>query len=143
LKGEPLERLLEPGYEPVGGLWEREPLDPEIERVAFGSYLVKEPPRIRGTGYVVESLEAALWAVSRTESFREAVLAAANLGDDADTTAAIAGQLAGAAYGIGGEQGIPEAWVEKLAMRERIDALASRLFEASGLEPEIRGPRAS
>jgi ADP-ribosyl-[dinitrogen reductase] hydrolase len=55
------------------------------------------------------------------------VLLAANLGDDADTTAAVCGQLAGAHYGAGG---IPEAWREKLVMRAEIEALADRLREA-------------
>jgi ADP-ribosyl-[dinitrogen reductase] hydrolase len=74
----------------------------------------------------VESLEAALWCVSTTSSFRDAVLEAVNLGDDADTTAAIAGQLAGALYGV---SDIPEAWLERLAMRELIDAMARQLYD--------------
>jgi ADP-ribosylglycohydrolase len=65
--------------------------DPEkIE--AAGSFKRKEPPEIRGTGYVVESLEAALWAFARPSSFWEGALLAVNLGDDADTTGAIYGQ---------------------------------------------------
>ena len=80
---------------------------------------------IRGSGYVVHSLQAAVWAVSRTTSFRSAVLLAANLGEDADTTAAITGQLAGAAYGL---SGIPLEWLEPLAWRQRIEATADDLF---------------
>ncbi|MFK0688805.1 ADP-ribosylglycohydrolase family protein [Mesorhizobium sp. IMUNJ 23033] len=83
---------------------------------------------ITGSGYVVKSLQAALWAVNRTTDFRSAVLLAANLGDDADTTAAIAGQLAGAAYGA---SGIPMEWLTKLAWRDRLERAADRLFEAS------------
>ena len=79
---------------------------------------------IRGTGYVVESLEAALWCFWRTDSFEEAILTAANLGDDADTTAAICGQMAGAYYG---ESGIPADWLDKLVMVEEIGALAEKL----------------
>ncbi|NEP85113.1 MAG: ADP-ribosylglycohydrolase family protein, partial [Okeania sp. SIO3B3] len=79
---------------------------------------------IVGNGYVVPALEAALWAFFSTDDYRACVLAAANLGDDADTTAAIAGQLAGASYG---EQGIPAEWRSKLAMYDRIDALATGL----------------
>jgi ADP-ribosyl-[dinitrogen reductase] hydrolase len=82
---------------------------------------------IRGTGYVVDCLNAALWAVSRTTSFRSAILLAANLGDDADTTAAVAGQLAGAVYGV---SGIPAEWLERLAWRPKIEAMADQLFEA-------------
>ena len=100
---------------------------PEIEEVASGSFLTKEPPGIRGTGYVVQSLEAALWAFHRGGSFREAILLAANLGDDADTTAAICGQIAGAFYG---ESGIPEEWLARLAMRETIAASADGMPRA-------------
>ena len=60
------------------------------------TYLTKPRSAIRGSGYVVDAFEAALWAFFSTDSFRDAVLAAATLGQDADTTAAIVGQLAGA-----------------------------------------------
>lgn len=71
----------------------------KIEAMACGTYQTKNAADIRGTGYVVESLEAALWCFLRTDNFEQAILTAANLGDDADTTAAICGQLAGAYYG--------------------------------------------
>jgi ADP-ribosyl-[dinitrogen reductase] hydrolase len=95
-----------------------------IGSIARGGYLDKPGSAIRGTGYVVSSLEAALWAFSRTRSFEEAVLAAANLGDDADTTAAVCGQVAGAFHG---EPGIPARWLEHLSMRSEIAALAEQL----------------
>jgi ADP-ribosyl-[dinitrogen reductase] hydrolase len=82
---------------------------------------------IRGSGYVVECLEAALWCFWRTDSFEAAVLAAANLGDDADTTAAVCGQLAGAHYGI---QGIPARWLNRLAGRSMIEQMAVALDRA-------------
>ena len=66
-----------------------------IARVAAGSFREKSPTEIKGTGYVVESLEAALWAFWSTKCFDEGALAAVNLGDDADTTGAVYGQLAG------------------------------------------------
>lgn len=72
---------------------------------------------IKGSGYVVRSLQAAVWAVGRSTDFRSAVLLVANLRQDADTTAAIAGQLAGAVYGAGG---IPAPWLDALAWRERL-----------------------
>ncbi|MCY7379484.1 MAG: ADP-ribosylglycohydrolase family protein, partial [Gemmatimonadaceae bacterium] len=100
LAGVPKTVLLGAGYSPVAGLWEREHLHPAIAVVAAGSFKWKEPPAIRGTGYVVDSLEAALWAFSRTDDFRSGALAAVNLGDDADTTGAVYGQLAGAYYGV-------------------------------------------
>jgi ADP-ribosyl-[dinitrogen reductase] hydrolase len=77
---------------------------------------------------VVKSLEAALWAFYNGDDYRSAVLMAANLGDDADTTAAICGQLAGAYYGIGG---LPPAWLATLALREKIESFATRLYELS------------
>lgn len=128
LAGEPKERLLQPHYTPVAGLWTTEPLVPEIGAVAGGSFLEKEPPQIRGTGYVVESLEAALWAFARSDDFREGCLLAANLGDDADTTAAVYGQLAGAYYGA---SGIPAAWIEQLAFRDEMIGLAGELWAAA------------
>ncbi|MFU8773166.1 MAG: ADP-ribosylglycohydrolase family protein [Anaerolineales bacterium] len=97
---------------------------PKIVSLAMGSYLHKSEGSIRGSGYVVESLEAALWCFMKTQSYKEAVLRAANLGDDADTTAAVCGQLAGAYYG---ETGIPPSWLEKLAMRVEITDLAEKL----------------
>ena len=79
--------------------------EPKIKLIARGNYRNKPAGEIRGTGYVVESLEAALWCFLHTETFETAILKAANLGDDADTTAAICGQVAGAFYG---ESGIPQ-----------------------------------
>lgn len=119
--------ILSSRYTPVPGYWKMKPLVPEIDEIALGSFKKKEPPEIQGTGYVVRSLEAALWSFYKTESLEAAILKAANLGDDADTTAAICGQLAGAYYG---ESSIPKKWLEKLAMRKDIAILADRLFEA-------------
>jgi ADP-ribosylglycohydrolase len=119
------EELLSPMYTPVPGLWERHPLlSPEVLAVARGSYLAKEPPAIRGSGWVVHTLEAALWAFARTTSFAAGLLQVVNLGEDADSTGAVYGQLAGAFYG---ESGIPDAWRSRLALWPTIDALASAL----------------
>jgi ADP-ribosyl-[dinitrogen reductase] hydrolase len=76
----------------------------------------------------VRSLEAALWAFARGGSFREGALLAVNLGDDADTTGAVYGQLAGAHYGV---EGIPEEWRGKLALRDTIEGFADGLFAAA------------
>lgn len=111
-------------YTPVAGLWDEKPLCSDIAKVAGGSFLRKEPPQIRGTGYVVDSLEAALWAFAKSDSFEHGALLAVNLGDDADTTGAVYGQIAGAFYGA---SGIPTKWVEKLAMREEMLGLAKGL----------------
>lgn len=100
-------------------------LSPDIAEIAAGSFLRKNPPAIQGTGYVVRSLEAALWAFATTSNFREGCLRAANLGDDADTTCAIYGQLAGAYYG---DHGIPREWRERLHLRSYIETIADRLM---------------
>lgn len=125
LHGEAKEALLAPRYSPAPGLWEREPLAARIDAVAAGSFKPKQPPAIRGSGYVVDALEAALWALWGTDSFEEGALAAVNLGDDADTTGAIYGQLAGALYGLAG---IPERWRRQIAMPEQILGLADGLL---------------
>lgn len=101
---------------------------PAIGSLARGDYRNKTAEAIRGTGYVVESLEAALWCFWTTNTFEQAILAATNLGDDADTTAAICGQIAGAYYGdSGGESSIPARWLEQLTMRYEITRLAEQL----------------
>ncbi len=117
--------LLAERYTPSPGYWEADPLCPEIDTIAAGSFKRKQPPDIRGTGYVVDCLEAALWAFASTDSFEAGCLAAVNLGDDADTTAAVYGQLAGAFYG---ESAIPAGWRAKLARRPEIESMAERLF---------------
>jgi ADP-ribosyl-[dinitrogen reductase] hydrolase len=73
----------------------------------------------------VQSLEAALWAFCQGSTFEEGCLLAVNLGDDADTTGAVYGQLAGAFYGV---NGIPEGWRERLTMQETILDFADRLY---------------
>ncbi|QHW33744.1 ADP-ribosylglycohydrolase family protein [Paenibacillus rhizovicinus] len=123
LQGWEKERLLQPG---AFDEWlNAAALAPRIAEVYGGSYLRNEPPDIQGNGYVVRSLEAALWAFAKGGSFEEGVLLAVNLGDDADTTGAVYGQLAGAHYGF---DAIPERWTSKLAMRETLDELAEGLF---------------
>jgi ADP-ribosylglycohydrolase len=80
------------------------PLAPGIARIAAGSFKRSSPPESKGIGYVVTSLEAALWSLHNSRSFEDGCLLAVNLGDDADTTAAVYGQLAGAVYGVEGIQ---------------------------------------
>lgn len=98
-----------------------EKLSTKVKSIADGDYLGKTREQIRGSGYCVASLEAALWCFEKTDSFEQAVLMATNLGEDADTTAAICGQIAGAHYGV---KAIPSAWLDRLAMREEIEQLA-------------------
>ncbi|MCU0545578.1 MAG: ADP-ribosylglycohydrolase family protein [Oscillatoriaceae cyanobacterium Prado104] len=120
--------LLSERYCPISGYWESRPLVAEIDEIAAGSFKVRQPPEIKGTGYVVKSLEAALWAFYNSDSFEEGCLLAVNLGDDADTTGAVYGQLAGAFYGEGG---IPEKWRLRLVDRALIVSFADRIFEMS------------
>lgn len=119
------EELLSARYAPVEKYWQKNSLAPEIAEVAAGSFKRSDPPEIAGTGYVVKSLEAALWAFHNSNSFREGCLLAVNLGDDADTTGAVYGQLAGAYYG---EEDIPAKWRSKLAHAELIGSFAENLL---------------
>ncbi|WP_206244439.1 ADP-ribosylarginine hydrolase Tri1 [Novosphingobium terrae] len=102
------------------------PLPPRLQIINAGEYKSKTRDQIRSSGYVVDTLEAALWAVWNTDNFRDAVLLAANLGDDADSVAAVAGQLAGALYG---ESGMPQAWRARLAWSDDIRNRADTLFD--------------
>jgi ADP-ribosyl-[dinitrogen reductase] hydrolase len=125
LSGVNKKEILATQYSPVRDYWKTNPLVPEISAIAAGSFRNKEPPAIRGTGYVVDALEAALWAFYRSDTFREGLLMAVNLGDDADTTGAIYRQLAGAYYG---QEAIPASWRTKLAKAELIASFAEKLF---------------
>jgi ADP-ribosyl-[dinitrogen reductase] hydrolase len=99
LNGISKEELLCERFSPGNNFWETQPLVEEIDQIARGSFKDKQLPEIKGTGYVVDSLEAALWAFYNSESFESGCLLAVNLGDDADTTGAVYGQLAGGHYG--------------------------------------------
>lgn len=107
-------------------------LSSEVSAIAAGSWEQKGRDQIRSSGYVAHTLEAALWAVARADDFKSAVLLAANLGDDADTVAAVTGQLAGAVWGLAG---IPESWRDRLAWGELIEKLATSLFDHQGTAP--------
>lgn len=124
LNGTSKAELLGARYAPQYEYWNRNPLHPVIGEIAHGSFKMKEPPAIRGSGYPARSLEAALWAFHKSSSFEEGCLLAVNLGDDADTTAAVYGQLAGAYYG---ESGIPTRHLDRLAKRDEIMRFADRL----------------
>jgi ADP-ribosyl-[dinitrogen reductase] hydrolase len=113
---------------------------PALAAIGRGAWRRKGRGAIRSSGYVVDTLEAALWCVYRATDFREAVLLAANLGDDADTVAAVTGQLAGA---IWGEAGIPPAWRARLAWGAEIAALARVLFAAGRVDGGTEAPAAA
>jgi ADP-ribosyl-[dinitrogen reductase] hydrolase len=102
-----------------------------IRDIMAGSWRGKSRQEIRSSGYVAHSLEAALWCVARTGSFEEAVVLAANLGGDADTTAAIAGQLAGALYGY---RSIPRRWLAQLTGQGLIFGMAQQLVDRTSAQ---------
>ena len=102
------------------------PADNDIAAIAGGSWAAKARSDIHSSGFVIHTLEAALWSVARAQDFRDAVLTAANLGDDADTVAAVTGQLAGALWGA---TAIPAEWIERLAWSERMMMVGAALYE--------------
>ncbi|MHA2937488.1 ADP-ribosylglycohydrolase family protein [Vibrio sp. RC27] len=108
-----------------------QPKTDEIAQFTSAKFLDKSYLDLVGSGYVVRSLEASLWCFYHGNSYEECVLAAANLGDDADTTAAITGQLAGAFYGY---SGIKQEWREALYWHNEIVDLAASLFHYSRQE---------
>ncbi|MYN04737.1 ADP-ribosylglycohydrolase family protein [Pseudoduganella sp. DS3] len=97
----------------------------KVAQLADRAYAGKGIGDVTGSGYCVASLEAALWCFAKHDDLESTILAAANLGDDADTTAAIVGQLAGAYYGA---RHIPAAWLDQLHMRDDIESMASALL---------------
>jgi ADP-ribosyl-[dinitrogen reductase] hydrolase len=101
---------------------------PKVKAVAEGAWRGKGRSEIRSSGYVVDTLEAALWAVAGSQHFEEAVLKAVNLGDDADTVGAVAGQIAGAVWGC---SAIPGKWKLRLAWRDRLLAVAEELWSVA------------
>jgi ADP-ribosyl-[dinitrogen reductase] hydrolase len=100
---------------------------PELTVILQGSWKSKERNSVRSTGYILDTLEAALWAVETTGSFEDALIAAVNLGHDADTVGAVTGQIAGGRYGF---EAIPQRWLDHLIglsdIKERIEILWQR-----------------
>ncbi|GAA4047963.1 ADP-ribosylglycohydrolase family protein [Hymenobacter glaciei] len=96
--------------------------------VLSGEITNQSEDKISSSGYVVHTLEAALWCLLKHDTYAATVLAAVNLGDDTDTTGAVAGGLAGLAYG---EASIPTEWLAVLARRADIEELAGRLVAAA------------
>jgi len=97
--------------------------------VDFSPYKDISRQLVRSTGYCEDTFNAAMWSVANSDSFNSAVLLAANLGDDADTVAAVTGQIAGALYGF---DAIRKDWVDKLAWSLKIQELAVKLYDAGG-----------
>lgn len=110
---------------PAEGCWGGQPLRPQVQAIAAGSYRGKTAARIRSGGDILYVLEAVLWAFEGGRDFREAVLLAANLGGDSDVVTSACGALAGAHYGV---QSIPAVWRSRLAGADRIVELSERLL---------------
>jgi len=122
LKGLPKEQVLTM-EDPTNWFYK---LEPDIHRnIAYGDYKTKTEDQIKSTGYVIDTLEAALWCFHTTDTFEDGCIKAVNLGEDSDTTGAVYGQLAGAYYGIGA---IPQRWLDKVVKSDIIIDLADKLY---------------
>lgn len=92
-----------------------------IQMPSFGLLSERPESEIKSGRFVLDTLWAAIWCVEKTTNYRDAVLKAVDLGDDSDTTASVAGGIAGLIYGIGGEKGVPSNWIEQLACRNWLE----------------------
>ncbi|CAF1000569.1 unnamed protein product [Rotaria sordida] len=138
LHGETKDKLLDKNFYFQHINWfSGKPLHSDIMEIAQGSYQKKGgyDDGIRGKGYIVSALEAALWAFwADGDSFKTGVLAAINLGDDTDTTAAIYGQLAGAYYGY---KNLPAQWVDQIYAKKFIETLSKWIdYEGQNWKPK-------
>ena len=97
------------------------------ERIFKNDFATLPRDEIKSSGYVVDTLEAALWCLLTTANYRDCVLKAVNLGDDTDTVAAVAGGLAGVLYGY---DAIPSEWLEALKRRDYIEEMCERACAA-------------
>ena len=114
------------GLRKAADLYASEPEMTAYDRMFSPDFAALPREAIRSSGYVVDSLEAAVWCLLTTDNYRDCVLKAANLGEDTDTVAAIAGGLAGALYGM---EGIPAKWLDTLIRRDFIEEMCDRAAE--------------
>lgn len=99
----------------------------KYSRIFDKTFILTKRNDISSSGYVVSTLEAALWCLLTTNSYSECVLKAVNLGDDTDTVAAVAGGLAGALYGL---DTIPEKWINVLKRKDYIEELCEKALKS-------------
>lgn len=111
----------------VGGLYGETEVWQEFRYVAEIDKFDRD--EIKSSGYVVDTLEAALWCFLNTTNYRDCVLLAVNLGEDTDTVAAVAGGLAGIYYDCGGENGVPDEWISQIARKDWIKGLCDEIKE--------------
>lgn len=132
LHGESKEVVLSPLYKSHNKWWSEHQLDDEVRIVSVGVGSYKSLPEadVRTSGYVIHSMEAALWAFYHTTNFKDGVLLCANWGDDSDTVAAIYGQLAGAYYGT---TGIPPEWIDQVFNNNELIKMGNDLYKLNQL----------
>ena len=136
--GEKKEVLLSPNYSPLGEeYWKIHDTSLEVLEIILGRYKSKEAPEIKPSGFVVDTLEAALWAFYKTDNFRDGCLLAVNLGGDADTIAAVFGQIAGAFYGA---KGIPKEWRDRVFYGSLIEVLSGEIACLSDRTKDVKLP---
>jgi len=128
LNGVSKSEMLEPYYSPIDDYWVMNPVVENVDKIIQGLYKIKNPPEINGSGYVVDSMEAALWALYNSDNFKDGALLAVNLGNDADTTGAVYAQLAGAYYGF---DAIPKSWRDIIHENRLIIDYATKLHTLS------------
>ncbi|MBR5288030.1 MAG: DUF1768 domain-containing protein [Clostridia bacterium] len=119
-------------YTKMGGAFSQEMNTPGlfIHPEALRTYAMDD---LRASGYAVHTLHAALWCLLTTDNYSDCVLRAVNMGEDTDTTAAVAGSLAGVVYG---RKAIPEKWMEALKNRKLVEMIAQKLDNAMADEKE-------
>lgn len=98
----------------------------KFDRLLKGDIAKLNENEIQSSGYVLHTLEASIWCLLTTDSYKDAVLKAVNLGEDTDTTGAVTGGLAGLLYGL---ESIPEKWLQQIARYDDIENLAERLAD--------------
>lgn len=135
LSGEKKDVLLDGLYETSENYWSYYPLSDTIVELIRSNYLDKKREEIKSTGYVKDSLEAALWAFGTTDSFEKGMIRAVNLAGDADTIGAIYGQIAGAYYG---ESCIPYRWIKSVKYNYYFYYLADELVSFYSGVPVIK-----
>ena len=101
-----------------------------FDRLFSGTIRDLPEEKIYSDGYVIHTLEAAIWCLLTTGTFKEAVLKAVNLGEDTDTTAIVTGGLAGAHYGL---DSVPPGWIDAIARKEDIEVLFQKFLGALDL----------
>lgn len=97
-----------------------------FRRITNGKLTELQEEAIQSSGYVIHTLEASIWCLLTTKSYKEAVLKAINLGEDTDTTGAVVGGLAGLYYG---QNSIPKEWIDKIARKKDIEELTNKLSD--------------